>query len=71
MDKDSCAFVMYLIHALADVKGSTPGQIYKKLKEYDCINGYLVPCYDVLHTMGTEYLLNDIERFVVNRGGSI
>lgn len=44
--------------------------VYDSLtKESDILYSYIVPCYDVLHTQGKEYIVNDIldlmrERFV-------
>lgn len=71
MDKDSFAFTVYLIHELAAAKKKTSGEIYKILKKYDCIDDYIVPYFDVLHTMGTEYLINDVSKYILQRGGTI
>lgn len=71
MNEDSFAFTVYMIHEIANKKGKTPGQIYKALKDCDCIDEYLVPCFDVLHTMGTEYLIEDIDQYVSLRGGTL
>lgn len=71
MNEKSFAFVMYLIHELANARNMAPGQIYKILKQYGCIDNYLVPNYDVLHTLGTEYLMEDIYKYVSVRGGEL
>lgn len=26
----------------------------------DILDGYIIPCYDVLHTQGKEYIVNDL-----------
>ena len=69
MNESSMAFTIYLIHELANSRNMTPGQIYRILKSCGCIDNYLVPNYDVLHTMGTEYLMDDVSNYVSDRGG--
>ncbi len=71
MDKDSFAFVVYMIHACAAKWGMLPSEVYRKLKETECIKQYLVPFYDVLHTQSTEYVVNDIEKYLSVRGVTI
>jgi len=71
MNKDSMEFVVYLIHACANKWKRSPKQVYRKLKEADCINNYLVPNYDVLHTQGSKYLVDDIEKYLEIRGVTI
>ena len=70
MSKEALEFVVYLIHACARKWGQTPAMIYHKLEEFDCIGGYLIPNYDVLHTQGTAYLVEDIEEYIRVRGGN-
>lgn len=71
MNKDNFPFVVYVIHACADKWSLSPAQVYQKLKSYGCITHYLVPHYDVLHTLGRSYLVDDIENYIVKRGGCI
>ena len=68
MDKDSMAFVVYMIHRCANQWGCSPAAVYRKLKESGCIDTYLVPFYDVLHTQSSQYVLNDIALYLRNRG---
>ena len=53
MNESSMAFTIYLIHELANSRNMTPGQVYRILKNCGCIDNYLVPNYDVLHTMSS------------------
>jgi len=71
MDESSMTFTIYMIHELANAKGVSPGEVYKVLKESGCIDNYMVPHYDVLHTMGTQYLMDDIRGYVESRGGAL
>lgn len=68
MDKDSFSFVIYMIHECAKKWGKTPAGVYQILKDTSCIERYLVPHYEVLHTLGTDYITNDIEEYVAKRG---
>ena len=68
MNKDSMAFVVYMIHRCANQWGLSPAAVYRKLKESGCIDTYLVPHYGVLHTQSSAYVLNDIKQYLRIRG---
>ena len=68
MDRDSMAFVVYMIHRCANQWGLSPAAVYRMLKESGCIEAYLVPHYGVLHTQSSAYILEDIEQYLKNRG---
>ena len=68
MDKESMAFVVYMIHRCANQWDEPPATVYQKLKESGCIDSYLVPYYDVLHTQSSAYVLADIEKYLAGRG---
>ena len=71
MNRNSMEFVVYLIHACADRWQLTPKQVYQKMEQCGCINKYLVPHYEILHTQGTGYLVDDIKQYMDVRGVSI
>ena len=50
MDNESFSFVIYMIHACANKWGKLPSEVYALLTKADCINKYLVPHFDILHT---------------------
>ena len=68
MNRDVLEFVIYIIHACAAKWSMTPKQVYFILSDNDCINGYLVPYYDILHTQGSNYLTEDLKRYLHIRG---
>ena len=70
VDKDVFEFVIYMIHACSQKWGQSPSTVYKRLKSADCIDNYLVPYYDVLHTQGTAFVVEDIEKYLSLRGGA-
>lgn len=69
MDRDTLAFIVYLINVCACKWNTTPSNVYKKLKETDCIEGYLIPFYDVLHTLSSAYMAEDIRGYLENKEG--
>ena len=68
MNKNSMEFVIYMIHHCANKFHIPLTTVYKKLKETDCIGGYLVPHYEVLHTQSSEYVIDDIQQYLKKRG---
>ena len=35
----------------------------------DILQNYIIPCYDVLHTQGKEYIVNDLIDMLKAKGG--
>ncbi|GEM_PF-37614 len=60
-------FVVYIIHAVANEKGLYPSAVYREMERTGCIRNYLVPCYDVLHTLGTESIVSDVLEYMESR----
>lgn len=62
-------FAVYCIEALADDMDTSGDKIYKMLTEdSDILDGYLIPCYDVLHTQGKAYIVNDLRERLAEQG---
>ena len=64
MDKEVFEFVIYMIHACANKWGKSPSVVYKTLKDKNCIDNYLVPHYEILHTQSTDFVVQDIEEYI-------
>ena len=71
MSRDCFEFVVYLIHACAKKWHKSPMAVYQIIESKGCVSKYLVPFYDVLHTQGTNYLVDDIEGYMANRGVAV
>ena len=71
MTKEIFSFIIYLIHACANRWNQMPSEVYQKLRRTDCIGAYLIPHYDILHTQGTEYLVDDIKTYLETRGVTV
>lgn len=64
-------FITFLINKLADNLDESVTEIYKKLKRINAFSEYIIPCYDVLHTQGEKYLLEDLKEYALIRGVSL
>ena len=71
MNKDTFSFVIYMIHACANQWKQKPSELYKNMKSTNCIMGFLVPNYEILHTQSTKYVIEDIKEYITVRGISI
>ncbi|MBR1913141.1 MAG: DUF3791 domain-containing protein [Treponema sp.] len=71
MNKDSFEFVIYILHACSQKWNKLPSEVYKKLEDSLCIQDFLVPFYDILHTQGTQYVVADVEDYLHTRGYKI
>ena len=69
MDKKQLEFSVFCIESIAEKLGQTGDVVYEMLtKESSVLNDYIVPCYDVLHTQGKSYILNDILDYMKEEG---
>ncbi|WP_026528073.1 DUF3791 domain-containing protein [Butyrivibrio sp. VCD2006] len=68
MNDQSFSFVIYMIHACANKWGKLPSEVYVLLTKADCINKYLVPHFDILHTQSTNAVIDDIVQYLGVRG---
>ena len=68
MDKDTASFIIYIIHKIARRNSITPSQVYNALNKTEYISKYLVPCYDVLHTMSADVVADNALLWAKNNG---
>jgi len=69
MDRKVLDFTVFCIENVAENLGLKSDEIYKLLTEKsDILDSYIIPCYDVLHTQGKEYIVNDIIDLMRERG---
>jgi hypothetical protein len=69
MTSEQSYFAVFCIEALADELETTGGKIYKMLTENsDILDGYIVPCYDALHTQGKDYIVHELKELMQRRG---
>ncbi|MBQ1518094.1 MAG: DUF3791 domain-containing protein [Clostridia bacterium] len=71
MTKETAEFVIYIINELANLYNKSTSAIYCTLESTGCIKDYLVPFYDVLHTLSSESVAEDVIKYLETRGTSI
>lgn len=68
MDKKTLEFVTWLISKLSEFLGLPQNEVFRRLYKSGILYNYIVPSYDVLHTFGTHYLMEDITNFMREEG---
>ena len=65
------SFVIFMLYSLADYWKKSPPEVYKLLNTTGILDGYIIACYDVLHTLGKEYLVEDITEYAREKGVNV
>lgn len=68
LEKKELTFVIFILHALGQHWNMTTPEVYDILNSTGILDDYIIKCYDVLHTLGKEYLVEDITEFVREEG---
>lgn len=66
--KDELEFVIFCIENVAIRLRKDAKNVFDALQASGMISGYIVPEYEVLHTQGKEYIINDIIEVMEERG---
>ena len=61
-------FITYCVGNLADRLNMSASKVYNMLRSSDILDGYIVPCYDVLHTFGKDYIMDDLIGMLKEKG---
>ena len=64
-------FGVFLLHRISERWHKTVPATYAILHESGILDGYVFPCYDTLHTLGTDYLVDDITEMARERGVAV
>lgn len=68
MDKKTLEFVTYCISKLSQVLELPQRDVYRRLRDSGILYDYIIPSYDVLHTFGSRYLVEDLTDFMKEKG---
>lgn len=68
IEKKELTFVVSILYALGEHWKMTTPEVYEILSTTGILDDYIIKCYDVLHTLGKEYLVEDITEFVREKG---
>ena len=62
-------FSIFCIENLAIRMGKSSDVIYDALtQKSDILDSYIIPCWDVLHTQGKKYIVDDLEALMREKG---
>ena len=62
------SFSIFMLYALAEKWKKTPAAVYHILNSTGILDDYIIAGYDMLHTQGKEYLVEDITEFAREKG---
>ncbi|MCM1093855.1 MAG: DUF3791 domain-containing protein [Lachnospiraceae bacterium] len=68
MDNKTLKFVTWLISKLSEHLKMPQNEVFQRLLKSGILYNYIVPSYDVLHTFGSRYLMEDITDFMREEG---
>lgn len=68
MDRNTLEFVTYCIGKLSSFLGLPQQEVYRRLKKSGILDDYIIPSYDVLHTFGSRYLMEDLTSYMREKG---
>lgn len=68
LEKKKLTFVVFILHALGQHWNMTTPEVYEILNTTGILDDYIIKCYDVLHALGKEFLVEDITEFVREKG---
>ena len=68
MDRKTLDFVTYCISRLSLMLKLPQQEVYRRLESSGILYDYIVPSYDVLHTFGSRYLMEDLIDYMKEKG---
>ena len=70
-EKKELSFSIFMLYSLAEKWKMSLAEVYKILNTTGILDNYIIKCYDVLHTQGKEYLVEDITDYVREKGVNV
>lgn len=72
ISQEELAFAVFCIESIAQKLKYSGDRIFSALAEKsDILDSYIIPSYDVLHTQGKDYIVEDILTLMTERGVEI
>ena len=68
MSFEQLNFVVYCIGSVADALKMNARKVHQLLKTSGILNNYIIPSYDVLHTFGKDYIMDDLIGLLKKKG---
>jgi len=71
-NENELEFAIFCIENVAIKLGVSAEKVYDAFtKKSDILNGYIVPCFDALHTQSKEYIVDDLISYMKEKGVSV
>lgn len=67
-DRDALDFAIFLLYRLAKAWNMSVPDVFHLLDKSNIFEGYILRCYDTLHTQGADYLVDDVTDLARSRG---
>lgn len=67
-ERKKILFAVWLINEIARSWKTGGTSVYHTLQRDNIVNRYILKCYDVLHTMGSKALVDDVTEIAEERG---
>jgi len=64
-------FSVFMINQISRAMNKPTAIVYDVLSESGVLDDYIIGCYDSLHTLGREYLVDDITGLLRDRGVTV
>ena len=71
LNREELRFSVYLVHVLAEAWKVMPSRAYRILSDTAVLDRYVLPCFDTLHSLGREALVDDMTEFVREKGVAV
>jgi hypothetical protein len=68
IDESQVSFAVFCIENVAEKLGLRGDEVFTLLSGSGILDDYILPSYDVLHTQGREYIVNDIIECMASKG---
>ena len=69
MDSEKMEFAVFCIENVAARLHVDAAAVYDAFaRESDILDGYIIPCYNALHTQGKDYIVNDLIDMMQEKG---
>ena len=68
MDFKILNFTIFCVNNVASYLNKSARDVYHAMQNAGMIDGYIVPCYDVLHSFSKEYIVDDLVSLMRQKG---
>lgn len=69
MKEKQIDFAIFVMYRLAESWDEPVASVYRRLEKSGALRDYIFPFYDVLHTQGSQYLVDDVTEYVEKHEG--